>query len=319
MTTVAPKMKILLLGSTDLTLAVAEALLAMGLPPVGVVSVGRSFQISYQADAVRNVRFADMATWCAARGIAHFGYDGPDSLAVGATATGAECSIAAGWYHMLPARVRTLFPMGCFGLHPSLLPAYRGGAPLNWAMLNAEAETGVSLYGLGDGVDDGPLYGQRRFPLHDDDYIADVLGRAQAAAVDLLRECLPRIVAGDIVPVPQVGSPSYGLQRHPDDGRIDWSRPAASILRLIRAVSRPYPGAFGVVEGAVVRIWRARLAGEAASVWGACGQIARVPGFDAPLVVTGDGLLAIQEAEDQAGDCAMERLRQWSQRRFSSG
>ena len=73
MTTVAPKMKILLLGSTDLTLAVAEALLAMGLPPVGVVSVGRSFQISYQADAVRNVRFADMATWCAARGIAHFG------------------------------------------------------------------------------------------------------------------------------------------------------------------------------------------------------------------------------------------------------
>lgn len=312
-------MKLLLLGATDLTLAVAEALAGMGMTPAGVLSVGRTFRISYQPEPVRNVRWVDLAGWCTDAGAAYAAYDTPACISRLAAAVGAEACLVAGWYHMVPAAQRRLFPRGCFGLHASLLPAYRGGAPLNWALINGESETGVSLFELGDGSDDGPIHGQRRFAIADGDYIGDLLARAEAAAIDLLRDCLPEIAAGRRRPRLQTGSPSYGLQRRPEDGRIDWRRSAEEIYRLIRATSRPYPGAFSHLDGDRVVIWRAAPRPDAATVWGAPGQIVLLPGSAEPLVVTGRGLLAIEAAEDPDGGSLDDRLRRSSQRRFDPG
>jgi len=293
---------VLLLGGTDLTLAVARQMTDAGIVLAGIVSPPPEFRISYSAVPVRNSRHVDLSGWCRDREVPFTVYQTADGLERTAIDSGAAAALVAGWYHMVPARVRQLFPSGCVGLHASLLPRYRGGAPLTWAVLNAEREAGVSLLELRDGVDDGPLYDQRRFPIAADDYIGDLVAKAEAVTVDMLRETFPRILSGAVAPTPQQGQPSYSLQRQPSDGVIDWRRPAADIARLVRAVSRPYPGARSVFESTDVIIWRARVAAPEPVVHGMPGQIVRLPEFGAsPGVVTGSGTLLIEEIEGPNG------------------
>ena len=294
-------MKIVLFGGTDLSLRVAETLTELGIPPACVVHVGRSFAISFSPAGVANRRFADMASWAKCQGVEAHAYESVDRTVAALEELRPGMGIVAGWYHMLPARLRRLFSHGVVGLHASLLPKYRGGAPLNWALLQGERESGVSLFALADGVDDGPLYGQRRFPIGPRDYIGDVVERANDAAIDLLRASIVRMVDGSLTPQPQTGTPTYCLQRSPDDGIIDWSRPADEIARLVRAVSRPYPGARAALAGTRLTVWRARVEEAAPTVLGRPGQIARLPDIASPCVVTGRGLLAIEEATGEDG------------------
>ena len=259
-------MSIALFGGTDLTRRIADALLEVELPPACLIHVGRGFAISYSPRGVRNTKFADMALWAEDRGVEVHEYESVDATIAILQRLRPRIGIAAGWYHMLPARLRRLFASGVLGIHASLLPKYRGGAPLNWALLQGERETGVSLFELTDGVDDGPLYGQRRFPIRAHDYIGDLVERASDAAVDLLSESIASMADGSLTPQPQSGTPTYCLQREPDDGIIDWTCPAEQIERLVRAVSRPYPGARAVLAGTRLTIWRAAAVREAPTV-----------------------------------------------------
>ena len=310
-------MNIVLFGGTDLTLRVAEALAELGMPTACVFYVRRTFAISYSPEGVKNARFADMALWAEDRGIEAHEYENVDATIAALQPLQPGIGIAAGWYHRLPARLRHLFARGVLGIHGSLLPKYRGGAPLNWALLQGERETGVSLFELADGVDDGPLYGQRRFPIGPQDYIGDLVERASDAAIDLLRESIAGIADGSLTPQPQSGTPTYCLQREPDDGIIVWTRPAEEIERLVRAVSRPYPGARAVLAGTRLTIWRASAVPAAPTVLGRAGQIARLPKVESPCVVTGQGLLAIEEAEGEDGTDALPLIRKATQQRFT--
>jgi len=309
-------MRTLLLGGTDLTLAVAQRMCDIGMAPAGLIHVGQKFEISYRPAGVTNVRFRNLAAWCEAEKIPHQPYRSSGEVERFAREIRADFCLAAGWYHMVPAKLRTIFPLGGAGLHASLLPLFRGGAPLNWAILTGQEEAGISLFVLGDGVDDGPLYGQERFPIGPRTGIGELVKAAEDGALRLIERCLPAISDSRIKPQQQVGEPTYCLQRSPEDGAIDWSSPASMIDRLVRAVGRPYPGAFTWFENQKIFVWSADLVVNGPPVHGVPGQISRVRIADDPWVVTGNGCLVIREAADESGADFMPLLRKASNKRF---
>jgi len=157
--------------------------------------------------------------------------------------------LALGWYYMVPRKVRNAVPLGCAGIHASLLPKYRGGAPIPWAIINGENETGVSFFYFEDGVDDGDIIGQKRFPIDDSETWVDVYNKAEDASVDLLGTFLPKIKDGSAPRIAQNHElATYVDQRKPQDGLISWrSMKAREAYNFIRAQVPPYPGAFSVL------------------------------------------------------------------------
>ena len=311
-------MRILLLGATDLTLAVGKALLDMGVSLVGVVTVPKNFSISYASKGVTNTRKVELSEWCIEKNVPFSIYNTSDDILSLRDETNADFALLAGWYHMVPEKVRNKFSLGCVGLHASLLPKYRGGAPLNWALLNREKETGISLIELDDGVDTGRIYNQKSFFIKDDAYIEDIIYLIEEAAIDLIKECLPRIVDGSLLPVKQDGEASYGLQRRPEDGCINWTDRATNIACLIRAVSHPYPGAYTYLDGEKIIIWRGKVVLNGPVLLGMPGQFVRFHETGELLVITGDGLLCIEEAKYVDGGDALNVLNRASQRHFDT-
>ncbi len=167
---------------------------------------------------------------------------------------------AIGWRWILPPEVVALPPKGCLGIHGSLLPRLRGFAPVNWALLRDEPETGPTLFYFDDGMDTGDIVGQRPFPLNDADDAATVRARVAAESVALLEEMLPRLAAGTAPRRPQDHTKAtYGERRRPEDGLIDWGWEPRRVYNFVRGLTRPYPGAYTVLEGATRRVWKARV------------------------------------------------------------
>lgn len=312
-------MRIVLLGSTEITQRVAETLLHGDLGLAGVVHLPRDFRVSYAPTGVRNVRHVDLEKWTRDAGLPAIAYHSETDVRSFAEDLGADFCLVCGWYHLVTAPTRGAFAHGCAGLHASLLPHLRGGAPLNWALLNGDNEAGVTLFELSDGVDDGPILSQRRFSIGSRDYIGDLVRKSIDAACDIVAATIPLVANGSVERRPQAGTPTFGLQRNPDDGLIDWARDAATIDRLVRAVSEPYPGAWSSLEGRRVIVWRARPAApEEPAVFGAPGQICTFLGGKSEIgVVTGDGVLIVERATYEDGVDALSELRARNQRRFS--
>jgi methionyl-tRNA formyltransferase len=216
-------------------------------------------------------------------------------------AAGAELAIVCGWYSMVPADTLAEAPRGFIGVHNSLLPRYRGGAPLVWAMLHGEREVGLSMYTLTSGMDDGDIWAQTSTAVGPDDYIGAVLGRLEDACDDMIRRVYPDIIEGAIEPVPQDGTQAtYGTLRDAGHGRIDWRQPAERLYRWIRAQSAPYPGAFTSCHGRHVTIWKAHPF--PAAYYGQPGEVARGPSGETLVVCGDDCALVIDEVQTQFGD-----------------
>ena len=197
-----------------------------------------------------------------------------------------ELSIVCGWYSMIAAETRAASRRGFIGVHNSLLPRYRGAAPLVWAMLHGEPTVGLSMYSLTGGMDDGDVWAQTSTTVAPDDYIGDVIDRLERACEVMIRQTYPRILDGTIAPAPQDGShASYGAFRDAEDGRIRWQDSADYVYRWIRAQSVPYPGAFTTFAGRRLTIWRAHPF--EAPYYARPGEVVR--GIDGEtLVVCGD-------------------------------
>lgn len=205
-----------------------------------------------------------------------------------------ELAIVCGWYSMIAANTRAAAPRGFIGVHNSLLPRYRGAAPVVWAMLQGEREIGLSMYTLTSGMDDGDIWAQTSTAVGPDDYIGDVLGRLEDACDAMIRDVYPRILDHDIEPVPQdAGKATYGTLRSRDHGRIQWHEPAERVCRWIRAQSNPYPGAFTSCDGRRLTIWRARPF--AAPYHGRPGEVVRGPSGEM-MVICGDDRALIVDA-----------------------
>jgi methionyl-tRNA formyltransferase len=163
--------------------------------------------------------------------------------------------------HMLPVALLALAKRGAYNMHGSLLPKYRGRVPTNWAVLNGETETGATLHEMAAKPDAGAIVAQTPVPILPDDTAAQVFDKTTVAAEQTLWRVLPALIAGEAPRLPNdLASGSYYSGRKPEDGRIDWSQPAARVYNLIRAVAPPYPGAFTDIGGERFIVAHARLA-----------------------------------------------------------
>ena len=146
---------------------------------------------------------------------------------------------------MLPPEVLATASRGAFNMHGSLLPKYRGRAPVNWAVLKGESETGATLHEMTAKPDAGRIVEQQAVPIGPDDLALEVFGRVTDAAEAVLKRALPGLLAGTTqFRQNELSKGSYFGGRKPEDGRIDWTKSAQEIHNLVRAVAPPYPGAF---------------------------------------------------------------------------
>jgi len=161
---------------------------------------------------------------------------------------------------LLPPEVLAVARLGAFNMHGSLLPRYRGRAPVNWAVLNGETETGATLHHMLAKADAGDIVDQERVPIGPEDTAAEVGTRVADASVRILDRRLAELCEGRAPRRPQdeLRATRFG-RRRPEDGRIDWSRSAREVVDLVRAVTRPFPGAFTDTEGGRLFVWRARV------------------------------------------------------------
>jgi methionyl-tRNA formyltransferase len=162
---------------------------------------------------------------------------------------------------MIPGDLLAKAKAGAYNMHGSLLPKYRGRAPTNWAVLHGETETGATLHEMVAKPDAGDIVDQSSVPILPDDTGRDVFDKVTLAAEKVLWRSLPSILAGQALRRPNdIAHGSYFGARKPEDGRIDWSRPAAEVYNLIRAVAPPYPGAFAEIGSRRLVVAAARMA-----------------------------------------------------------
>lgn len=181
------------------------------------------------------------------------------------------------------------------GYHPAALPRLRGRGVIPWTILLGEAITASSLFWVDAGVDDGPLIGQRFFHVAKDETATTLYARHMTALGDLLDEALPALAAGTAPRQTQNDRyATWAAKRIPADGVIDWAAPAATIDRLIRAVTRPYPGALTASPEGSLTIWQAALWSGAERHHGMPGQVVarEAGGF---VVACGDGAVLVTD------------------------
>ena len=196
---------------------------------------------------------------------------------------------------MLGPELLAMPRLGAFNMHGSLLPKYRGRAPVNWAVLHGERETGATLHEMVAKPDAGRIVDRERVPILPNDVAREVFDRVTAAAGQVLERSLPALLAGTARLEPQdLSAGSYFGGRRPEDGAIDPAWPALRVHNLVRAVAPPYPGAFCFMAGKKLRLLRTSNA-EERGVVGRPALVARGP--ELFLRCADGGMLRVLAAE----------------------
>lgn len=199
-----------------------------------------------------------------------------------------DLCVVAAYGRILPARYLEAPRLGCINVHASLLPKYRGAAPIQWALLRGEPETGITLMQMDAGMDTGDILLQRSTPIEPDDTAATLEARLARIGAELLREGLEALARGPLPRTPQDASrATLAPMLRKEDGRIDWSRPAAELARLVRAMN-PWPSAHTTHAGRLLKIHRAQAVPSA--------QVA-APGTVTAVERTGGGRLEVAAGE----------------------
>jgi methionyl-tRNA formyltransferase len=207
-----------------------------------------------------------------------------------------DLCIVGCWYWLISEDLLRAVPRGFIGVHNSLLPKYRGGSPLVWALINHETEVGASLFSFRAGIDDGPIWLQAKIGVAEDEYVDEVLERLESETLRIFEEGFAAILDGTLRPTEQDhGRATFCAQRIPEDGEIDWTRPAAAVFDFVRAQSPPYPCAFTWYDEQPLKIVRAsRMASRHD---GTPGQVARIEGDGVVVVCGGATALRVDEVE----------------------
>jgi methionyl-tRNA formyltransferase len=209
--------------------------------------------------------------------------------------------VVAAYGQLLPPAILALPPLGCFNVHASLLPRYRGAAPIQWAILNGDTETGVTIMKMAEKLDTGDILAQRATAISAEDTAATLGERLARLGAQLLVETLENAVKNNLTARPQIeAEATYARKITREDGRLDWSQPARSLCNRVRALV-PWPGACAALPGGAklrtVKIWRASVEEGLAGAPGAVCQAGK-----AGIVVgCGEGALRIHELQLEGG------------------
>jgi methionyl-tRNA formyltransferase len=219
--------------------------------------------------------------------------------------------VVAAFGQILRRDVLDLPRYGCINVHASLLPRWRGAAPINAAILHGDPETGITIMKMDAGLDTGPILSQRSIRLTRDDTAGSVTEKLSQIGAELLIETLPDYLSGKIQPVdqPEEGT-TYAPMLKKEEGRLDFTRPAEELERRIRAFN-PWPGAFMDLEGALLKVHRARAEPAEAEV----GE--RLIYQAQPAVGTGNGILILDEVQPggkkpMSGQSFLAGARNWA-------
>ena len=207
----------------------------------------------------------------------------------------ADAIIVAAFGKIIPKRILELPKYGCINVHASLLPKYRGAAPIQWAVLDGEEKSGVTIMQMNEGLDTGDMLAVREVSLEAKETSDSLFEKLSALGAQLLVETLDGIEAGNIVPVPQPAeSPTpYARMIQKADGKINWDRPAEEIERLVRGMNS-WPGAYSFIGKKNVKIWDSEVLDTDSE--NAPGTILQAD--DRALIVrTGKGALKILELQ----------------------
>lgn len=219
----------------------------------------------------------------------------------------ADVMVVVAFGQILPAKILQMAPYGCINVHASLLPKYRGAAPIQWAVMNGDEVSGVTIMKMDEGLDTGDMLTKVEVPLAADETGGSLFDKLAAAGAKLLVETLPKLEKGEVTPEkqPEISTTEYARMIKKEDGKIDWTKSAVEIERQIRAMS-PWPSAFTKVNGKNLKIWDAKVI----AMFGG-DLFSKIPGQNPTKsagkvwvadetglhVKTGDGILVIEELQ----------------------
>ena len=296
-------MRIVFMGTPDFAVPTLERLLAVG-PDAGWQVVGVATQPDRRAGRGKKLAMSpvkELALRHAVPLLQPASLRKQPDMVEALAAWAPDLLVVAAYGLILPKAVLAIPRFGAVNVHASLLPAYRGASPIAAAILDGLTETGVSIMLMDVGMDTGPVLAQVRQPIAATDSTALLSARLAEQGAQALVDTLPRWLAGELAPVDQADLP--GVVSHcslieKEDGRIDWSLPAARIERMTRAYA-PWPSAFTQWNGNLLKIWQATV------VTGAATPGCVVERADEVAVGTGDGLLRLEMVQP-AGKRAMD-------------
>jgi methionyl-tRNA formyltransferase len=293
-------MRVAFIGSTKRGYLTLKALLEDGANVAGVVSLAQHaheterYEQNFSELAARHNIPCVQTQWMKDR----------DYAALLAGEWQADAAFVVGCRVLIPPAVYEAPRLGSLAVHDSLLPEYRGFAPLNWAILNGEDHTGVTLFYLSEAMDEGDIVLQQRVPIGPDETAPQIYEKVCQATVDVVLSGHAALLRGNAPRIHQIpGSGSYTCSRTPLDGCIDWQRPTRETYNLVRALTSPYPGAYTHLQGRKLLVWAAEPGPQV-------NYVGRIPGRVIGLsategwadVLTGDGVLRLTSVQLEDGE-----------------
>ena len=205
-----------------------------------------------------------------------------------------DLMVVVAFGQILSQRILDIPAYGCINVHASLLPRYRGAAPMQWCVINGEEKTGVTTMFMDAGLDTGDMLLARELAIGPDMTLEEVHDGLMAMGSQVLIETLEQLSDGTLQRIPQTGESNYAPMLTKETGHIDWTKPAADVHNLVRGLNS-WPGAYTALDGAKYKIWRTHRTGEPATA--EAGTIVKADKKDGLLVAAGDELLEILELQ----------------------
>ncbi|MCI3921531.1 methionyl-tRNA formyltransferase [Paenibacillus sp. TRM 82003] len=285
--------RIVFMGTPDFAVPSLRALLEAGYVVVAVVTqpdrpVGRKRVLTptpvKEEALARGIPVLQPARMRSPEAVAELAAYAPDLI------------VTAAYGQILPKAVLELPKYGCINVHGSLLPKYRGGAPIQRCLINGETKTGVTIMYMAEGLDTGDMISVRETPIGPDDTAGELFERLSVVGAELLLETVPTILAGTAGREPQNDAEAtYSPNLTREDERVDWSRSAQAIYDQLRGLS-PRPGVFTFWNGDVFKIWKAERPDASGGAGAAPGTVLSI-GADGLRVATGDGVFVATEVQ----------------------
>jgi methionyl-tRNA formyltransferase len=239
----------------------------------------------------------------------------PDAVARIA-AEAPDLIVVAAYGHILPKSILDIPRLGCINVHASLLPKYRGAAPINWAVARGETVTGITIMRMDAGMDTGPMLHVREMPIGEEDTAETLFSKLSVLGAEALREALRGLREGTLAGTPQDAAlATYAPMLKKEHGRIDWSRPAWEVRNLVRGMA-PWPSAFALHAGKTLKVLSSAVSGESGAA-GEPGEFVAL-GREGIAVACGEGVLRLRVVQPEGGK-AMDAWAYAQGRRLATG